>query len=87
LVCEKGDRVLVVWAEGLAVHREEISTSQVGADGHVDFLRYRWVRGGGEGKESRCLIKRVIIAEEGVIRGGHCVWNGGRDGVCVVDHC
>ena len=51
LVGEHEERMVVVGAEGDAVHVEEVVACFVGAEGDVDFLRDGWVGGGGEGEE------------------------------------
>lgn len=87
LVGEDEERVVVVGAEGDAVHVEEVVARGVGAEGDGDFLRHGRVGGGGEGEERRGAGEGVVAAFAVVVGRGAGGGDGARVGFFVVDCC
>lgn len=79
--------MVVVCAEGFVVHIEEIVEGCVGAEGYIDFSRYSWAAGRGEGEEGDSFVDRVVAADAVVVWGCDCGGDCGRVGVFVVDGC
>ena len=57
----KGACLLVVAAEGLAVHVEEETAGCVGAGGDYDLLRYCGVGGGWEWEIWGCFAEVILV--------------------------
>ena len=86
-VCQEQNGVIVVTAEGLAVHLPKYIAAGIGTDGDVDGLSGCGFTGSGEGEEWGSAGKRVVAAVRIIEGSGDCCRGLGGISLVVVDCC